>query len=223
MSISRFSPYFPAFFLQGSWASLENDWEDSGGFFGGNSKEVRKTIWVICNQVCKDKIIGGLGVRGIEDFNLALLNKWKWRLLTDKKTIWFDILRVIYGNFEHTILSIKLSGLKGPISTWWRDLISFRKSASKYVFSFIGHVKFYVREGTSTPFWFEDWCGSPLFTLFPLLLTPSGWKQKRCAIWELGLTNHGYGDIWVSKLSFGRVMPTVSATFWLCWKGRSYP
>lgn len=56
------------------------------------------------NHICKDKSKGGLGVRGIEDFNMTLLSKWKWRLLIDKKAIWVDVLRARYGNFEHTIL-----------------------------------------------------------------------------------------------------------------------
>lgn len=89
--------------------------------------------------------------------------------MTDKKAIWFNILRVRYRNFKHIILSGNLSGFKGHISTWWRDLISFRRSDGKDVFSFAGHVKFSVGEGTSTPFWCVDWYGSPLFTLFLLL------------------------------------------------------
>lgn len=78
------------------WKEIETIHRD---FFWGGSKVVRKFSWVSWNQICKDKSKRGLGVRGIEDFNLELLNKWKWRLLIDKKDIWFDILRTRYRNF----------------------------------------------------------------------------------------------------------------------------
>ncbi|KAI5437740.1 hypothetical protein KIW84_023742 [Lathyrus oleraceus] len=35
-----------------------------------------------------------------------------------------EVLRVRYDNFEHYILEGDLSDLKGPISTWWRDLVT---------------------------------------------------------------------------------------------------
>ncbi|CAK8560316.1 unnamed protein product [Lathyrus sativus] len=54
-------------------------------------------------QICKDKNIRGLGIRGIEGFNLAFLRKWKWRLLT-KKAIWYDVLTARCDNFEQLIL-----------------------------------------------------------------------------------------------------------------------
>lgn len=56
-------------------------------------------------------------MRGVEDFNVALLSKWKWRLLNDKKAIWFEILRARYGNLENSIMNDDLCTFKGPIST----------------------------------------------------------------------------------------------------------
>jgi hypothetical protein len=52
-------------------------------FFWGGSDDHRKIAWVDWNTVCRSKEFGGLGVRRISEFNIALLGKWCWRLLTD--------------------------------------------------------------------------------------------------------------------------------------------
>lgn len=38
-----------------------------------------KMSWVDLNTVCRSNDVGGLGVRIIRDFNLALLGRWGWR------------------------------------------------------------------------------------------------------------------------------------------------
>lgn len=41
--------------------------------------------WVAWDKVFKFKEKGGLGVKNIELFNIALLAKWKWRILSDEE------------------------------------------------------------------------------------------------------------------------------------------
>ena len=48
--------------------------------------------WVSWANVYKPKEEGGLGVKDIRMFNCALLAKWKWRLLSEEKGIWKEIL-----------------------------------------------------------------------------------------------------------------------------------
>lgn len=117
-------------------------------------------------------------MRGFEDFNVALLSKWKWRLLNDKKVIWFEILRARYGNLKNSIMTVDLCALKGPISTWWKDLLSLRRSAGKKDYCFAVNVSFFVGNVSSTPFWFADWCGPPLFSRLPLLFNASSLKSE---------------------------------------------
>lgn len=38
-----------------------------------------------------------MGVRGIGTFKMAMLGKWKWRLLNDKNLIWYKVLKCKYG------------------------------------------------------------------------------------------------------------------------------
>lgn len=50
----------------------------------------------------------------MELFNVALLGKWRWRLLTDERAEWFELMKILYG--EKGILVSK------QYSNWWKDL-----------------------------------------------------------------------------------------------------
>lgn len=41
--------------------------------------------------VCKSREEGGLGIRDIRAFNLALLGIWRWRFLSEKRIIMVPI------------------------------------------------------------------------------------------------------------------------------------
>jgi hypothetical protein len=51
-------------------------------FLWGGTNRVRKIPWVSWTNVCKSKANGGLGIRDLRAVNLALLSKWRWRLLS---------------------------------------------------------------------------------------------------------------------------------------------
>ncbi|XP_019455102.1 PREDICTED: uncharacterized protein LOC109356226 [Lupinus angustifolius] len=64
----------------------------------------------------------GFGVKNLGLFNLALLGKWRWRMLSSSESLWVKVLRSIYG-----VEAVVRGGLvdvecfkKG--SSWWRDL-----------------------------------------------------------------------------------------------------
>jgi len=41
-----------------------------------------------------------LGVRDIENFNIALLAKWKWRLSKEDHVVWREALESKYGSWK---------------------------------------------------------------------------------------------------------------------------
>jgi hypothetical protein len=67
-------------------------------FLWGGSEGKNKINWVSWSNVCKPKSEGGLGLKNLEKFNCALLIKWKWRMLVEKESIWYDLLTHKYGH-----------------------------------------------------------------------------------------------------------------------------
>jgi hypothetical protein len=60
--------------------------------WGGASGDKDKIPWVSWSDVCRSKEEGGLGVKDLAWFNLALLAKWRWRLLVDHGSLWKMVL-----------------------------------------------------------------------------------------------------------------------------------
>jgi hypothetical protein len=63
----------------------------------GGCEDARKIAWVDWDSVCLPKEEGGLGVRRMREFNVALLGKWCWRMLVDKNGLWYRVLKARYG------------------------------------------------------------------------------------------------------------------------------
>lgn len=64
----------------------------------------RKITWVSWKIVCKSRDSGGLGIKDIECFNVALLGKWKWRLGMEGKGLWSEIKKILnMGCGDHQI------------------------------------------------------------------------------------------------------------------------
>ena len=68
------------------------------------SDEVRKISWVKWEDVCRPKKEGGMGVRDVTKFNIALLGKWRWRLLVERDSLWVKVLCVKYGRGVSSII-----------------------------------------------------------------------------------------------------------------------
>jgi hypothetical protein len=64
------------------------------------------------------KEYGGLGVRQLKEFNIALLGKWCWRMLVDHGGLWFRVLVARYG-VEHG----RLREGGRMRSAWWREIV----------------------------------------------------------------------------------------------------
>ena len=63
----------------------------------GGGEDHRKISWIGWSSVWLQKEFGGLGVKQLKEFNVALLEKWCWRMLADKGDFWYRVLVARYG------------------------------------------------------------------------------------------------------------------------------
>ena len=67
-------------------------------FLWGWGSEARKIAWVSWENICKPKEMGGLGIRDIGNFNIALLAKWKWKIMEYGNRSW--IQSMVHGGYS---------------------------------------------------------------------------------------------------------------------------
>ena len=85
-------------------------------FWGaGGGEDIRKIAWVDWDTVCLSKEEGGLGVRRLREFNIALFGKWCWHMLVDKEGLWYRALKARYSEEGD-----RLRHGGGNSSVWWR-------------------------------------------------------------------------------------------------------
>jgi hypothetical protein len=111
---------------------------------GEMKKGKAKVAW---DSVCMPKSEGGLGIRRLADFNIALMTTHIWSILTHKESLWVQWIH-----------SYKLRGRSfwdvpclGDVSWGWRKLLAIRPK----VHPFICHM---INNDRSTSVWFDMWC-----------------------------------------------------------------
>ena len=67
-------------------------------FFWGGSSESRNIAWIKWSNVLASHDKGGLGIGSLKAFNLALLQKWRWRLVNDPNLLWVKLIKSIHGD-----------------------------------------------------------------------------------------------------------------------------
>ena len=150
-------------------------------FLWGWGKEKETISWVSWKVVCKSREEGGLGLRVVHNFNLALLAKWRWRLLADEKGRWKDLLASKYGsslNVLHSLVKFQ--------SLWWRDLFkACGEDGGDGWFS--KEIGWKLGCGDKVKFWEDIWTGnSSLKSLYPRLFSLSldqGQKVEEAGVW----------------------------------------
>ncbi|CAJ2643991.1 unnamed protein product [Trifolium pratense] len=136
---------------------------------------------------------GGLGVRQLREFNLALLGKWCWRMLVDREGLWFRVLTARYGFEEGRLCE---GGQRG--SVWWREIARIREGEGELGGRwFREHVVRRVRDGTDTLFWTDPWLdGISLRERFGRLFVLA--ETKSCSVAEMFALGWGAdGEAWV--------------------------
>jgi hypothetical protein len=65
-------------------------------FWWGSNVDKRNIYWVSWKKTCKQKKLGGMGLRDLYSFNIALLAKQGWRIMTGPTSLMASILKAKY-------------------------------------------------------------------------------------------------------------------------------
>ncbi|CAJ2642357.1 unnamed protein product [Trifolium pratense] len=167
-------------------------------FWGGGCEDARKISWVSWKAICSRKEFGGLGVRQLREFNLALLGKWCWRMLVDREGLWFRVLAARYG-FEDGRLCE--GGQRG--SVWWREIVRIREGEGELGGRwFREHIVRRVGDGLDTLFWTDPWLdGISLRERFGRLFELAETKSRSVVeMFALGWGADGEAWVWRRRL-----------------------
>ncbi|GJX22737.1 RNA-directed DNA polymerase, eukaryota, reverse transcriptase zinc-binding domain protein [Tanacetum coccineum] len=154
--------------------SLENM---RAAFFWGGTIHSRKLAWVKWQNIVASFKKGGLNIRSLKAFNLALLQKWRWRIFSNSSALWVNVIKALHGSdggFSYNGCSSK--GL-------WAQIVG----SSNYLHSSnilpIDSIRFQVGCGSQVRFWKDIWLGSsPLCTRFSRLFRLK--QDKDCLIMD---------------------------------------
>ncbi|GJR04765.1 putative reverse transcriptase domain, reverse transcriptase zinc-binding domain protein [Tanacetum coccineum] len=140
-----------------------NDWKNKSLSFavrvqlihsviGEMKKGKAKVAW---EDVCLPKIKGGLGIRHLEAFNMALITSHIWSLLTCKESLWVKWIHTYKLNGR----SFWKIPIRGKMSWGWRKILQVRKKVRPFIWNHLGN-------GASVSAWFDNWCAlSPLSSI----------------------------------------------------------
>ncbi|KAL0314573.1 UNVERIFIED_CONTAM: putative mitochondrial protein [Sesamum angustifolium] len=109
--------------------------------FWWHNGKTRKTHWINWRKLCKSKVQGGLGFRDLQVFNLAMLSKQLWRIISKPDSLLCRVLRARYFPDGH-VLSAPAG--RNPSYTW-RSI-----QAAQQV---CGGLRWRIRSGRSVRIW----------------------------------------------------------------------
>ena len=76
-------------------------------FWWGQRQDESKIAWVSWEKMCRAKSNGGMGFRNLQAFNLAMLAKQGWRLLSNPDSLYAKVFKARYY-LNGDVLNLKL-------------------------------------------------------------------------------------------------------------------
>ncbi|GJR01198.1 retrovirus-related pol polyprotein from transposon TNT 1-94 [Tanacetum coccineum] len=101
---------------------------------------------VAYDSVCTPKHEGGLGIRRIDDFNVALMATHIWSILTHRESLWVKLVHT-YKLKGRSFWDIPCGG---DVSWGWRKFLQIRSTIQPSIWHKINN-------GKSTSAWFDRW------------------------------------------------------------------
>ncbi|GJQ90435.1 RNA-directed DNA polymerase, eukaryota, reverse transcriptase zinc-binding domain protein [Tanacetum coccineum] len=167
-------------------------------FFWGGNKDKNKMAWVKWPIILNSFDKGGLNIGSLKAFNLALLQKWRWRLLSSPNALWVQVIKAYHGQeggFDTNGCSFK--GI-------WANIVGTSNFLHSKGIILSNTFRFKAGCGTRIRFWKDIWVGeTPLFTRYNRLYHLD--QDKDCLIidrinngqwsWNWSRTNLGVRNL----------------------------
>ncbi|XP_071714436.1 uncharacterized protein [Rutidosis leptorrhynchoides] len=98
------------------------------------------------NEVCRPKVKGGLGIKNLHTWNIALMSKHAWNIVSDKNSIWAKWVKKV------KLKKRNFWDFKAAVdSCWsWKKIMQNRELIAKFIVKRIGN-------GSHTSAWFDNW------------------------------------------------------------------
>lgn len=115
-------------------------------FWWGEGQNGNKLHWKSWDKLSRSKFNGGLGFRELEDFNIALLAKLCWRILSCPNALWVRMLKGVYFK-DKGFMEAK----KGCHPSWcWSSILTGRDLLEE-------NIAWKVGNGDDINLWHDKW------------------------------------------------------------------
>ncbi|GJW69692.1 RNA-directed DNA polymerase, eukaryota [Tanacetum coccineum] len=117
-------------------------------FFNGVDPLDKKITWAAWDKVLASKKNGGLGVSSFHALNRALLLKWVWRFVSQDGSLWFRVIRALYGSSigsHPTHMSSNWCSIIRNLYTLL-EAVSLSNSQDRWICDLTGDGEFRVKE-----------------------------------------------------------------------------
>jgi hypothetical protein len=115
-------------------------------FLWANSRSVVGMVSIKWKNTCLPKSQGGLGLRSLHEWNIALMAKHLWNIVCDKDSIWVRWIKA------HKLKGANLWDIecKKSYSWCWKQILNLRDKIRNFVSVEIGN-------GKCCNIWFDKW------------------------------------------------------------------
>ncbi|GKA42376.1 RNA-directed DNA polymerase, eukaryota, reverse transcriptase zinc-binding domain protein [Tanacetum coccineum] len=127
---------------------------NAGFFFWGGSGEKKKMAWFKWEYVLASFDKGGLRIGSLKAFNLALLQKWRWRFVNNPDSLWVWVIKAIHGG--EACLDFKGCNCNGV----WSSIISSYAMLHERNIIPINTLCRKVGDRSTIRFWKDNWNGN---------------------------------------------------------------
>lgn len=147
--------------------------------WGGAGSDTKTISLVNWETVTRSKAKGGLGIRRLQDLNLACMAKLGWRIRCEENSLWAQTLSTKYK-------CVTERG-RSSVSNAWKGIVAAAPIVENGVYKI-------VRNGKQSRFWMDNWLGE--YPLYEVMKAPVSlpdlyasvadyWDEDRGWKWEL--------------------------------------